>query len=271
MPSFPVVPMDEDERERPDLSTSGGEEVGDDREGPDPLTPGGEEVDDFDREADLDVPSRDVGPGEDSETTREARKRSEQHNWRRWAWWALIITTVGVGWALVLATIFVVRSGDRTAELISLFESGQQGRQVTAGDAQQNSKERQAALEAQRQETQTSHAQELAALADQSQSNAEARLALANAAFAESRIAQADSEANKANAEAALAQRQTDVKDTREGRGQGSALATLSAAIEALRDAVDDAEKRRPELCTEPDEGEDDGCATGGTAASPGP
>ena len=179
-----MVPMDEDDRERPDSPTPGDEAV----------TPGDEEVDELDRGAHLDAPPRHVGPDGDPATAWEDRGRSEQHNWRRWAWWALIIATVGGGWVLVLATIFVVRSGDRTAELISLFEEGQQQRQAASGGVQQSQEERQAALKTQQQQSQTFRAQELAALAEQAQSNAEARRALADAALAASRVDQADSE-----------------------------------------------------------------------------
>ena len=179
-----MVPVDEDDRERPDSPTPGDEAV----------TPGDEEVDELDRGAHLDAPPRRVGPDGDPATAWEDRGRSEQHNWRRWAWWALIIATVGGGWVLVLATIFVVRSGDRTAELISLFEEGQQQRQAASGGVQQSQEERQAALKTQQQQSQTFRAQELAALAEQAQSNAEARRALADAALAASRVDQADSE-----------------------------------------------------------------------------
>ena len=102
-----------------------------------------------------DAPPRGSGPDEDFGTAREYRTRSEQHNWRRWAWWALIIATVGGGWALVLATVFIVRSGDRTAALVSLVEEGQQQRQAASEDAQQSGEERKAALESQQQESQT--------------------------------------------------------------------------------------------------------------------
>ena len=61
----------------------------------------------------LDATPQGSSPSEDFGTARAHRRRSEQHNWRRWAWWALIIATVGFGWALVLATVFIVRSGDR--------------------------------------------------------------------------------------------------------------------------------------------------------------
>ena len=177
----------------------------------------------------LDATPQGSSPGEDFGTARAHRRRSEQHNWRRWAWWALIIATVGFGWALVLATVFIVRSGDRTAALVSLVEEGQQQRQAASEGAQQSGDEREAALESQQQESQTFRAQELAALADQSKGNAEARQALAEAALAESR-------ANTVNSETQTADAQT-----------ADALAELSSSIEKLQKAIKRIDKPKPE------------------------
>ena len=274
-----MVPVDEDDRERPDSPTPGDEAV----------TPVDEEVDELDRGAHLDAPPRHVGPDGDPATAWEDRGRSEQHNWRRWAWWALIIATVGGGWVLVLATIFVVRSGDRTAELISLFEEGQQQRQAASGGVQQSQEERQAALKTQQQQSQTFRAQELAALADQAKSNAEARRALADAALAASRVDQADSEARQADAEAALAQVQTEAQARRANRQpaaqpaagsdrqlQADALGTLAVAIEALRAAIKQVGNGGPGRCPDPGnrakpQGDNVFCITGGVDAPPGP
>ena len=284
--------MDEDDRERPEPLSPGDEEVGDlDRERPDspspgdeevdeldperpePATPGHEEeVDDLDRGAHLDAPPRDVGRVRGPATASADRGRSEQHRWRRWAWWALIIATVGGGWVLVLATIFIARSGDRTAELISLFEAGQQQREAASGGAQESQEERQAALKAQQQQSQTFRAQELAALADQAKSNAEARLALANAALAESRIDQADAEAALAQVQAEVQARKADQQPAAkpatgsDRQLQADALGTLAAAIEALRDAIDGGPERCPGNPSKPQ-----GCITGGVDAPPGP
>ncbi|HXV53982.1 MAG TPA: hypothetical protein VD765_12220 [Solirubrobacterales bacterium] len=280
--------MDEEDREQPDPPPPDDESVEDlDREQPDP-PPDDEEVDDLDREGRLDPPSRNVARARSSETAHGRRNHSEQHKWRSWAWWALIITTVGVGWALVLATVFVVRNGDRTEELLALVAEGQQQREGTSGDIQQNQKERQAALKAERQHTQTLRAQELSALADQARSNAEARQALADAALAGSRVDQADSEARQADAEAALAQAQTEAQarrangDTAAGAEAGStgqlqaqALSTLAVAAEALQAAIKELGNGGPGHCSKSDDlskpqGNDAGCTTGGTAA-PGP
>ena len=80
---------------------------------------------------------------------RGGSERSEQDQWRRFGWVALVILTTGVAWALVLSTILINRSGDRTAELISLFEEGQQQRGGALGQVPQSQEERQAALESQ--------------------------------------------------------------------------------------------------------------------------
>ena len=285
--------MDEDDRERPDPPTPGDEEVDDlDPERPGPptpadedatpaddedVTPGDEEVDDLDldRGAHLDAPHRDAGRDPVPATASADRGRNEQHMWRRWAWWALIIATVGGGWVLVLATIFIARSGDRTAELIALFEAGQQQREAASGGAQESQEERQAALKTQQQQSQTFRAQELAALADQAKSNAEARLALANAALAESRIDQADAEARQADAEAALAQVQAEKANRQpaaqpaagsDRQLQADALGTLAAAIEALGAAINGGPERCPGNPSKPQ-----GCITGGVDSPPGP
>ena len=92
--------------------------------------------------------------GSDEEEGSEG-ERSEQDHWRRFGWVALAILTTGVAWALVLATILIDRSGDRTAELIALVEEGQQQRESALGQIPQSQKERRAALEAQRQQTRT--------------------------------------------------------------------------------------------------------------------
>ena len=124
--------------------------------------------------------------------------RSEQGPWRRFAWVALIILTAGVAWALILSTILINRSGDRTAELISLFEAGQQQRGGAVGQIPQNQAARRAALEAQLQQTRTLRAEAGAAKAKQAADQAAARQAIASAGLAGARSRQADAEAGLA-------------------------------------------------------------------------
>ena len=77
----------------------------------------------------------------------EEGRRSEQDKWRRWAWAALVVLVVGVAWALTLSTILLNRSGDNTAELISLFEQSQERRQAALEQSSQSEEARRAALD----------------------------------------------------------------------------------------------------------------------------
>ena len=231
-----MVPVTEGDREWHDQPTPADEH--------DQPTPADEDVGDLGGGAYADEPPRRVGPRGDP------KLQNEQDKWRRLALTALIIVTVGGGWALVLVTILVDRSGDRTAELISLFEAGQQQRQGALGGVQQSQKERQAALETQQQQSQMLRAQELAALADQARGNAETRQALANAALATSRARQAEAEAALAQAQSEETQARTVDRRTPAqvptGQRRAEAQATLTAAIEALRAAIEQLGNRGP-------------------------
>jgi hypothetical protein len=134
--------------------------------------------------------------------------RSEHDKWRRWAWAALVVLVIGVAWALTLYTILLDRSGDNTAELIALFEEGQQRREAAAGQTSQSQEARRAALEATQAEAQTFRAQTQAARASEAENNASARRALAQAALAGARTNQANAEAARAQDEADSANRQ---------------------------------------------------------------
>ena len=96
-------------------------------------------------------------PGSGGESDED--ERSEQDRWRRFGWVALIILTVGVAWALILSTILINRSGDHTAELLSLYEESQDARDQALRQIPKNQEERRAALEAQRQRTRTLQAE----------------------------------------------------------------------------------------------------------------
>ncbi len=270
---------EDDDREQADAPPPEDEPVDDlDREGePDPAPDDAEEDDlDLDREARLDPAPRNGDRSADSDAAPAHHRRSDQGKWRSWAWWALIITTIGVGWALVLATVFVVRNGDRTADLIALVEEGQQQREAASGEIQQSQEERQAALKSERQQAQTFRAQELAALADQAESNAQTRQAFVEAALAESRIDQADSESRKADAETGLAEAQTETEATkgnREPAAPTDALATLTLAIESLQAEIEHAGNGGRGECPEDDRSKppdnEVGCTTGGVPVPP--
>ena len=139
----------------------------------------------------------DPAPGSDSQGD-----KSEQDQWRRFGWVALIILTIGVAWALTLGTILIDRSGNRTAELISLFEQSQDLRKNALRQIPKSQKERRAAIEAQRQQTRTLQAEAQAARASQAKGEAAARQALAGSGLAGARARQADAEAALAQAQA---------------------------------------------------------------------
>ena len=121
----------------------------------------------------------------------EEHGRSEHDKWRRWAWAALVVLVLGVAWALTLSTILLNRSGDNTAELISLFEESQERRDALARQTAQNQAEKQAALKATQAESQAFRSQSQAARASEAESNASARRALAEATLAGARTRQA--------------------------------------------------------------------------------
>ena len=119
-------------------------------------------------------------------------ERTEHDKWRRWAWAALVFSILGVIWGLTLSTILLNRSGDNTAELISLFEESQERRDALARQTAQNQAEKQAALKATQAESQAYRARSQAARASEAESNASARRALAEATLAGARTRQAD-------------------------------------------------------------------------------
>ena len=172
--------------------------------------------------------------------------------------------TAGVAWALVLSTILINRSGDRTAELISLVEEGQQTRESALGQIPQSQEERRAALEAQRQQTRSFQAEAGAARASQAKEEAAARQALAGIALAQARSRQADAEAILAQAQAgrpsfetpsltieppsrsiSLERQQIDLQK-RLNTAIEDLRKQLNAAIEDLREAIEDIRPGRP-------------------------
>ncbi len=146
-----------------------------------------------DGEADVDEP-KDTG-----------ERHTDQDKWRRVAWIAVISAIIGVGWALTLSTILLNRSGDRTAELISLFESGQEAREAGQGagsrprrDPAEPGGTTSQPLKALQEQSQLFKAQALSAFADQSESNANSRQAIANAALADAKARKANTPSRKA-------------------------------------------------------------------------
>ena len=124
--------------------------------------------------------------------SRDKVERTDQDRWRSWAWAALVVVVLGVAWALVLGTILLNRSGDNTAQLISLFEESQKRRDAIADQSAQNQDEKQAALKATQAESQAYRAQSQAARARVAESNASARRALAQTSLAGARTQQAE-------------------------------------------------------------------------------
>ena len=188
-----------DESERPRRPASGADSEADRAD----RRESGDVADDegFDEPYREDEPDGDeLGPDdfEDSDSEEQADKpedeekqHTDQDRWRRVAWVAVISLIVGVGWALILSTILLSRSGDRTAELISLFESGQEAREAgqEAREAAlarlpESQAERRATIEGLQEQSQLFKAQELSAFAEQSESNANTRQAVANEALA---------------------------------------------------------------------------------------
>ena len=175
---------------------------------------------DWDRQAEPDPPDEDVAPESDQDDawasdeidepedgrgssasgrrndrrgkSREKVERTEHDKWRRWAWAALVFSILGVIWGLTLSTILLNRSGDNTAELISLFEESQERRDALARQTAQNQDEKQAALKATQAESQSYRARSQAARASEAESNASARRALAEASLAGARTRQAE-------------------------------------------------------------------------------
>ncbi len=172
----------------------------------------------------------------------EEKQHTDQDRWRRVAWVAVISLIVGVGWALTLSTILLSRSGDRTAELISLFESGQEAREAgqEAREAAlarlpESQAERRATIEGLQEQSQLFKAQELSAFADQSESNANARQAVANEALANAQRRQASVETLVFSVLPAQAQAIADL------RGSVDQLRTsLTQAIKKLQQAIKD-------------------------------
>ena len=176
-----------DGSERPRRPASGADSKADRADRPE----SGDVADDegFDEPYPEDEPDGDeLGPDdfEDSDKKEQADKpedeekqHTDQDRWRRVASVAVISLIVGVGWALTLSTILLSRSGDRTAELISLFESGQEAREAgqEAREAAlarlpESQAERRATIEGLQEQSQLFKAQELSAFAEQSESNA---------------------------------------------------------------------------------------------------
>ena len=187
---------------------------------------------DWDRQAEPDPPDEDVAPESDEDvdwasdeveepeagrgTRASARRndrrgkrgdkveRTEHDKWRRWAWAALVFSILGVIWGLTLSTILLNRSGDNTAELISLFEESQERRDALARQTAQNQDEKQAALKATQAESQAYRARSQAARASEAESNASARRALAEATLAGARTRQADRAPSPSDAQRSL-------------------------------------------------------------------
>ena len=150
------------------------------------------------------------GPGARATARRNDRRgkrgdkveRTEHDKWRRWAWAALVFSILGVIWGLTLSTILLNRSGDNTAELISLFEESQERRDALARQSAQNQAEKQAALKATQAESQAYRARSQAARASEAESNASARRALAEASLAGARARQAERDAGASPSDA---------------------------------------------------------------------
>ena len=157
--------------------------------------------------------------------------RSEHDKWRRWAWAALVVLVIGVAWALTLSTILLNRSGDNTAELISLFEESQERREAALRQSSQSEEARRAALDTTIAESRTFRAQAQAARASQAERNASARRALAQGALAGART-------NQANTEAALAQARAD-RASREAPSPSGVQRSLDRTLDLQRTSTD--------------------------------
>ena len=203
----------------------------------------GSESDVEDSDEDVEDSDEDV---EDSDEDDDGDRRSEQDQWRRFGWVALAITTTGVAWALVLATILINRSGDRTAELISLFEEGQQERTAALGQIPQSQEQRQAALESQLAQTRAFQADARAARASQAKDEAAARQALADSAMAQARARQADAQAALAQAQANRANAAQPSLSISLERQQIELQEQLKKALNDLRAAIEELRPGRP-------------------------
>ena len=170
-----------------------------------------------DGEADVDEP-KDTG-----------ERHTDQDKWRRVAWIAVISAIIGVGWALTLSTILLNRSGDRTAELISLFESGQEARDAALAGIPQSQAERRAAIKALQEQSQLFKAQALSAFAAQSESSANSRQAIANAALADAKARKANTPSRKATTPSAELTVLT---------SQARAIADLESSINRMRKSL---------------------------------
>ena len=168
--------------------------------------------------------------------SRDKIERTEQDKWRRWAWAALIVSVLGVAWALTLNTILLNRSGDNTAELIAMLEESQERRDALARQTAPNQAEKTAALKATQAESQAFRAQSQAARASVAESNASARRALAQAALAGARTQQAE-RPDRAAPSAREMQRSLDrtIELQRALDGNADLQATLERNIDLLR------------------------------------
>ena len=177
---------------------------------------------------------RDSKAGADTQEDR-GKRRTDQDRWRRVAWIAVISAIIGVGWALTLSTILLSRSGDRTEELISLFESGQEAREAALARIPESGAERRATIEGLQEQSQLFKAQELSSFAEQSESNANAREAVANEALANAQRRQASVETLVLGALTAQAKAIADLQ------GSVDQLRTsLTQAIKKLQEAIKD-------------------------------
>ncbi len=216
-----------------------------------------------------DYEPRAEGPSGPDDDHGNGGERSDQDKWRRFGWAALIILTIGVGWALILSTILINRSGDRTAELISLFEQGQQQRGAIPAEASQNQQTRRATLAAQREQAELYRTQQATERASAFQSNTQARQNIANTALADAQTRQANNLAALASIQAQTAQRQLDLPQPSlllptdalspplpTGQGLSELLQTNAQLQQALLEAIDDLtkaiKKLREELCPRP-------------------
>ncbi|MGH2965569.1 MAG: hypothetical protein ACRDMH_09350 [Solirubrobacterales bacterium] len=163
-------------------------------------------------------------------------KLSEQDKWRRLAWVALIGVAIGAVGGLLVTVLVLQNQQDNVDSLIHLIKKGQRQRAQTRGQIQQNQKERQAAIQSSKEQSQMFRA-------ETQQSNAQARQAAAEEAKAQSQANQADRQAALADAQAnrinALGSSGPSGPSGSASQAIGEGAKALTAAIDALQATIE--------------------------------
>ena len=105
---------------------------------------------------------------------RQRRRTNRETSWGTVAYVAITLVTLAVIWGLLLATVLVDRSGDTTAALLRVIGTGQQGRQETITELQEDLDQARTAATREAQQSRRQASTSASRAADLSQQNATA-------------------------------------------------------------------------------------------------